>query len=196
MLEPTLQTSFIPKKSLKSAVVGREATSLFLVVTLVLFLASAAVAGGVYANKIRLQNSITGPNGLTNSLKLAREAFDKDLLEAITRFDAKLVTGSELLNKHITLVPLFTELNKDTLETVRFTSFNFSFDAGLPKLTLNGEAKSFQSIALQSDSFVASRKFKDVIFSGLDVDNKGRVTFELSMKVDPTLISYIETKRK
>lgn len=195
MAEPTLQTSFIPKRSMSIAAVGARGTSVFLVIGIVLFLASAVVAGVVYANKMRLESAISGKDGLTESLKKARDAYDRDFLKMVTRFDRKLASASTLLSAHTTMVPLFAELNHDTLQTVRFTSFDYSTGDTGPKLQLRGEAKSFQSIALQSSSFVASNKFKDVVFSDLNVDNKGVVVFSLSMTVDPTLVSYLEDNR-
>lgn len=178
------------------ASVGSAGTSIFLVIGIILFLASLVVGGVVYANKLRLANSIDGENGLRASLKKASDAYDKPFLQKVTRFDKKLSSASTLLSAHTTLNPLFEELNKSTLQTVRFTSFDYSSQESGPKLELRGEAESFQSIALQSSEFANSRKFLDVVFSDLNVDNTGKVTFSLSMGVDPTLVSYLEAKRQ
>ncbi len=181
---------------MRIAALGERSTGIFLVIAIILFLASAVVAGVVYFNKLHLDRSINGENGLTESLKKAREAFDKEFLETVTRFDKKLKSGSELLGQHSTVNPLFAALNQYTLGTVRFTSFDYSNAEGGPKLSLRGEAQSFQSIALQSSSFVSSRVFRDIVFSDLNVDSKGMIVFSLSMRVDPTLVSYLESKRK
>jgi len=171
-------------------------TGVFLVIALVLFLASLTVAGVVYVRRVSLDKAINGPQGLKESLATAREAFNSDLLTTITRFDLKLSAGNELLNRHVTLVPLFEALNQYTLKTVRFTSFDYESAGGVPKLILRGEAQSFESIALQTESYVLSRQFKDIIFSNLNVDNKEKVVFELSMNVSTDLISYKEFRRR
>ncbi len=55
---------------------------------------------------------------------------------------------------------------------------------------MNGTARSFNAVALQSDAFGKSSIFKDPIFSNLNLDQEGDVVFDFSAVIDPVRVSY------
>jgi len=194
--ESPINTSFIPKRNLRSGYSGaRKSTSITLVIALLLFISSSAVAGGVFLNKLLLVQSIEGEKGLRAQLAKAQTVFseDKKLFEDITRFDSKIRAAELLLREHVSLAPLFRLLNERTLQTIRFNSFTYGSVDGRMNISLEGEAESFKSVALQSQEYVRSRRFRDVVFTDLNVDGDGTVIFSLSMSVDPLLVSYIKS---
>ncbi|HBV01431.1 MAG TPA: hypothetical protein DEF00_03510 [Candidatus Taylorbacteria bacterium] len=58
---------------------------------------------------------------------------------------------------------------------------------------MTGQAKSFNSVALQSDVFGTERSFKDPIFSNFSLNERGDVIFNFQTTVDPKLLLYRET---
>ena len=61
---------------------------------------------------------------------------------------------------------------------------------GSASLTVTGSADSFSSVALQSDQFGATKLLKDVIFSGISVNESGKVGFTVTATIDPSLLLY------
>ena len=57
---------------------------------------------------------------------------------------------------------------------------------------MTGQAKSFNSVALQSDVFGTERSFKDPIFSNFSLNERGDVIFNFQTTVDPKLLLYRE----
>ena len=94
---------------------------LLLLLAVLIFVAAVVVHGGVllYTAQLMLLSKAR-----KYSLR-SREAFDPGVLELLNRLDAKIsvaegreATGTGLLSKHITLLPLM-----DYLENVAFRSF-------------------------------------------------------------------------
>jgi hypothetical protein len=86
---------------------------------------------------------------------------------------------------------IFFFLSSNTLERVRFTSFDYTVgESGGASIQLDGVTDDFATIALQSDQFGASKVLRNIIFSDIAVEPEGGVTFALSATVDPTLLLY------
>jgi hypothetical protein len=51
-------------------------------------------------------------------------------------------------------------------------------------------------VALQSDQFGASKVLRDVIFSGITVNDAGRVSFTVNASVDSQLLLYSNNLRQ
>jgi hypothetical protein len=57
---------------------------------------------------------------------------------------------------------------------------------------MKGRAKSYASVALQSDVFAEIPFLKEQLFENPNLDPQGNVTFDYSAEVDPSLLSYVE----
>ena len=190
-MDPQVSSSFIPKKTMESAVTrpsGRS-TGLLLLLAVLIFVASLVAAGGVFAYKGLLKQSIASKS---NSLTLNQKAYDPGVIQELTRVDTRINEANILLDKHIAPSAIFGFLSQQTLEKVQFV--NFTYDAGgtdgSSKISLNGLADSFSTVALQSDQFGASKALKDIIFSGVNSDTTGKINFSVSATIVPSLISY------
>lgn len=200
-----IQTSFIPKKSLASSggIVGRRPVGLLLLVGLLVFVTAALVHAGAWFYHAQLGLSIKSKREM---LKKAEASFDPGILEALNRLDAKIsaamgnVGEDGLLAKHITLLPLLSYLEANTLPSVRYRSLKYSWsDRGPVDLKLTGVAQSYKSVALQSDAYSAvgsTRPLREVVFSDLNLDNQGGVAFNLAATVDPQLLAYREVVKR
>ena len=58
---------------------------------------------------------------------------------------------------------------------------------------MEGVARSFNSVTLQSDIFRDSDIILDPVFSSLKLDELGNVLFNITAKVDPSFVLYRNT---
>ncbi|MDO8575513.1 MAG: hypothetical protein Q7R78_02330 [bacterium] len=186
------QTSFIPKKTL-SSVKPRDTSSginFFLIVALLLFLASIIIAGLVFGWRLSLEKGIkSSEDFIINNEK----SFDTDLLDTVTKTNQRLITGNEILSKHISVSKIFEILQGLTLQTVRFKNFAYTLDdKGDIKITMTGEGETFNSIALQSDELNKTDKLKNPVMSNFSLSDTGSVSFSLTATVPIDLVLFKE----
>jgi hypothetical protein len=198
-METKLRTSFIPKKNLilkNDSGGGRVSINIFLSLASIIFFLMVAIAAGAYLYKVVIQKKIVA-EGV--QLEKVKKAFDPNLIADIKRLDHRITTSKTVLENHIVVMPVFDLLEALTLKTVRFTSFDYqSTKGGSPTIRLNGEAKSYASVALLSDSFGEDERIKNPVFSGLALNDAGGVKFTFQASLDPAMISfkkYFEAKQ-
>lgn len=194
MAEPGVQASFIPKDAGQAAPIPRRRDSggmgeLLLLLAIVAFVASAALAGAVFLYEQYLQSSASSKQ---EQLRRAKEAFEPQLIQDLTRLDDRMHVAEELLGSHIAPSAFFTALGAATLQTVAFDDLDFSAeDPGNMTIKMTGVAQSVNSIALQADLFSKNGVIKDPIFSNIDRGEKG-VSFDLDAVVNPAAINYVQ----
>ncbi|MEK7579419.1 MAG: hypothetical protein AAB460_02740 [Patescibacteria group bacterium] len=183
------QTSFIPKKTFEGTPVHTKVGigGILSIIAASLFVLSLLISGGVFLYERFLETSLTRKK---ETLEQAKKAFEPELIRELSRLDARLSLAGDLLDAHVAPSGMFDLLEDLTLETVRFTSFGYGIEEGGVRVTLQGEARSFASVALQSDEFAKNRSVRDPIFSGLTLDERGDVEFTVSALVDPKVLSY------
>jgi hypothetical protein len=190
-MDPQVSPSFIPKKSLEtvSARPSGKGTGLFLLIAILIFMASVIAAGAVFAYEKLLTQSITSKS---NSLSLNQKAYDPGVIQELSRMDSRINEAKKLLASHIAPSAIFAFLSQQTLEKVQFNAYDYALSPdGSAKITLSGIADSFSTVALQSDQFGASKILKEVVFSGVTVDaTSGKVNFSVNAVIDPSLIVY------
>jgi len=187
-MDPQVSTSFIPKKPL---VEGRRggAFGLIFLLALLIFIGSVVAAGAAFLYGTYLTNSITAK---ARSLETAQGAFESaGAIENLIRLDSRINEARGLLQSHVAPSAIFFFLSAQTLERVRFTSFAYQLKGdGSATIELQGATDDFQTIALQSDQFGASKVLRNIIFSEITVEAEGGVSFSLSATVDPALLLY------
>lgn len=190
-MDPQASASFIPKKPLTSESRSGGGGGLLTILALLLFLISMVAGGATFLYEQYLKTSITAK---ADSLKRAEGAYDPGVIQDLTRLDARIREARLLMEKHVAPTAFFTFLSGATLENVQFTSFTYVLEPdGAALITLDGVARSFSAVALQSDNFGASRALRNVVFSDISVDEEGGVTFAVSATVDPALLLYSKT---
>lgn len=189
MDSPT-QPTFIPHEAVVSSSARRGAsglTELFLLVAIVLFIISGALAGGVFLYSQYLQNSNTAKLSQLNS---AEAAFDPTLVQQLTRLNTRMSAAQTLLSGHLAPSLLFGMLQQSTVQDIEFTSL--AYDATDPvqiTLMMTGVAGSVNSIALEAQVFSQSGIITDPIFSNIDAEQDG-VHFNFTALVNPSAVSY------
>jgi hypothetical protein len=189
-MDPQVQASFIPKKSLEMGATrgGGGFGGLVFLVALLFFVASLVAAGAAFAYTQYLNGAIVSK---AKSLTLAEGAYDPGTIQDLVRLDSRLTQAKSLLGKHVAASGIFAFLSTQTLANVAFSSFDYALgDDGSAKITMQGAADSFSTVALQSDQFGGNKLLKDVVFTGITADTAGHVNFSVSATVDPDVLSY------
>lgn len=189
-MDREFRTSFIPKKpDIVSVKPVSRAPSSLLLVAFLLLITSLLSAGGVflYSKKVSADES-----RLSRSLVQQRNAFEPALIEEMKLLDRRIESSKLLLDKHITVTPIFEALEDITLPTVRYTNFTYSIDEKRVEspliVEMIGEASGYQSITLQADLFDKHPFFSNPIFSDFVLDDTGNVEFKVEFGVD---LSYV-----
>ena len=166
-----------------------DGRGLFSFLTIIIFGASVIFALVTFGYKFYLENRI---NQMGGSLEQALTTIqpEPEAIRQMIRFDNRIVSTHELIAQHRILSPLFEFLEASTPSTVRFTDFQYVLSEHGLQLTMRGEARGYSALALQADIFSKSESFKDPIFSDLNLNAKGDVTFSFRATVDPTLVLY------
>ncbi len=166
----------------------RAPINLLSLIAWVIFIVVLLAAGASFFYQSYLSGAIASDQ---QSLNLTQGEFDTATINQIIRLDSRLNTAGTLLSGHSATSNVFAELQNITLQTVRFSNFNFSSgNQNILTLTMNGEANSFSDVALQSAAFNKTPYFKNLVVTGLTVEQSGLVSFNMTMTVDPSLIVY------
>jgi hypothetical protein len=190
-MDPQVPASFIPKRPLTAETRSRGGGGLIFILALLIFIISLVAGGATFLYEQYLKNSITVK---AESLKRAEGAYDPGVIQDLVRLDARMNEARALLGKHVAPTALFTFLSGATLENVQFISFGYELQGdGSATISMGGVARSFSTVALQSDNFGASRVLRNVVFSDISVGETGAVTFSVSATVDPALLLYSKT---
>ncbi len=191
-MDSDFKTSFIPKKPLaedRAASTPVRSFGLVSLIGTIIFFATLASAGAVYLYKATLTKQVAD---LSASLVRARQAFEPSLVEILQTLDKRLSASKEILANHVTVSPILKSLEELTLKSVRFSKFAYEIgeDGKTVTVEMSGQARSYTSIALQSDMFGRNKYIQDVVFSNLQLDPQGNVGFNLSFNVDPAFLNF------
>ena len=193
-MDSTQPTSFIPKQS-PSVPPAYQTRSVSIVMLggVVIFILTLALSVGVFLYKGLVANGIESKKA---SLERARAAFDPALIKELERLDKRLNISRTLLTNHLALSALFDTLEAATSKNVRYNSFDWNSNGVEQTLLMRGEAKSYASIAFQSDLFARTDVVKNPVFSNLTLDQRGNVVFTLAASVDPEALRYSTILKK
>ncbi|MFH1170137.1 MAG: hypothetical protein V1704_01085 [Candidatus Vogelbacteria bacterium] len=197
-MEKDIQTSFIPKQALSRDARPTQSIGLFLLISLVVLIVALLFLGGAYAWRFKLTDDINRPCpsdsgnelagcGLLPSLEIRRQTLREDLISDFELLDKKLHLAGEIINQHTTLLPVLSFIEGETLKSIKYTSFS---QTGAD-LNLNGVAKSYEGVALQSIELSKNPLIQNFVFSGVNADQQGNVNFALKVTLDPSLFSYV-----
>jgi len=185
MLEDKL--SFIPPKKTESSFYQNRGPGILIIISFLLFLVSVLLYGGflLYKNKIKQE-----ADTLNDSLVKAHAAFEFPLINELNKTSEEIGAVKSLLDQHVTPLPIFDLLEKDTLKSVRFITFKYLREKDSPTISLEGTAKDYTTLALQGEVFEKDQNIKDVSFSNLNLGERGTVNFRVKLTLDSSIISY------
>ena len=213
-MDEKFRSSFIPKQPL----VGQESGSLryskrrgessgpFMSLSVLAFVFSILIFGGVWGYTLLVEREI---EDMEVRLEEQRQQFQPAEIAEYKRFDDRLGVAANILNNHIALSEIFSLLEEATLPSVRYTSFDFSKDAIAATETeidgeivqtqaserlsvaLEGEAGTFEDIALQVEEFKKNRFIRNSTFSTFQLNETGMIGFTIQATLDPSLVGYV-----
>lgn len=194
-MDAKFQTSFIPKKSVLEEKSSGSSVSLFMLISIIIFLVSLGLFGWVFLEKKNLVRKIEEAK---NTIEANRSQFEINTIESVIRLDSRIKAANILLASHVSISPVFNFLQDQTLKTVRFKNFHFSGsrnDSGEPivKVEMSGQTRDYRTIALQAEEF-GKPKWREIIknpvFADLTRSSDGSVSFTSSMLIVPSFINY------
>jgi hypothetical protein len=198
-MEPMMPTSFIPKRPVSTEPVpvarsGSHTVGLLSLLAVVIVIATGVSYAGVHFYQKTLVAQKVKVDAQINE---ARKGIGTDFLGDMKRLDARISGVKQTIDNHIVVSPIFAALEQTTLRSVQYKTFSYAFTtdpaskATVVQVTLTGAAKSYATIALQSDSFTQNNLIKNPVFSNLTVDDKtSGVNFKLVFTVNPASLSY------
>ncbi len=194
-MDTKFQTSFIPKKVAQPEE-RRSTMSLFLLISIIIFLVSLGVAVFVYLEKQMLVTNITAEQSV---IKKNINSFEPATIESVVQLNSRISVASILLKNHVAVSPIFDFLQKRTLKDVRFKNFNFSQAANKSSagsgvmITMSGQSKDWATLASQADEF-GKQDWKKVIqepkVSNFNLNADGSVSFIFTAFVTPEFLVY------
>ncbi len=189
-----MQTSFIPKKPIIENSTDSGGMSLFLLLSIILFIVAVSMAVGVWLWQKSLVTQIEKDKA---ALVAAKDSYEEDTINPLVRLNDRIEVSQTLLNNHLAVSPVFTLLEQNVLKNIRLKSMKFS-DAGENKIQidLSGTAANYDALSKQSDAFGSDnlRKFISApVVSDFSPTADGSVSFNFTATVDPRLVSYGNT---
>lgn len=191
---PEDKLSFIPQKTFEPAFYKRRGLGIVIVFSFLLFFISISAYGALFLYKNSLNKET---NVLTDSLERAKAAFELPLINEVNQTSEKIDYSKKLLEQHVSLVPVFDFLEKNTSKDVRFKNFKYSsVQNENPTVLLDGSAKNYSTLAFQGDIFEKDKNIKGVLFSSLGLGEKGMINFAVKLIFDPSMLIYKAEKKE
>lgn len=209
-METHFQTSFIPKKPIAS--VGGSAlpprhrsVSIFLMVSVLVFVLSLAAAAGTYVWKNIL---ISAQDGYKVSLVDRQKQFNPTLISQLKDTNVKIDMAKQLLANHLAISEIFDIVSRLTIENVRFFNLDVITGAGSTamsgqgndiKISMRGSGANFSAVAFQSDVLNKLEQYglrttvKNPILSDPVLDSNGAVSFGFSASISQKDVSYTKS---
>ncbi len=186
------QTSFIPKKqALGGLPASKHSGGLFHLFGTIIFSVAILLSVGVFAYEAFLGSRISK---MEIGLSAARVAIQPELIKELSRANTRFISAEEILNNHEKVSSFFTLLEDLTLQSIQFSSFDYSgTESNGVIVKMKGLASSYSSVALQSKVFSDDTRILSTQFYDLDLDEDGNVVFSVVLKVDPMVVSYKKT---
>lgn len=185
------QTSFIPKQTDPGYGGSRtSSTSLFLLLTVVIFLGSVGAAGFFVLRTHLIGNEISK---LQISIDTNLAKYDAPFILEASKLSKRISVTRKLLNEHVAVSELFRMLETTTSLDVSYSSLIFSRDVDNSlRIEASGAATGYPAIVAQSDAYGETTMVADLIFTGLNRNLENQIEFDLTAKIDPRLISFVD----
>jgi hypothetical protein len=184
-LPPTIPTSFVPKQPVTAPRKRVSGANPFLALAYVV--AGVAVVGcfAVFGYQYFLDGVAKKK---AEAVSAAQQRIDQATVTEFIRLRDRFTAAVSILNQHVVLSQFFDDLERLTLQGVRFSSLKISVTEDRKALIeMDGTARTFNALAAQSSAFASDKRIKRAIFSGINVKGTS-VEFTLNAELDPSLV--------
>lgn len=188
-MDTRIQTSFIPKKPVDGSHSTKSSGGLLYLLGTVVFVVALIASALVFGYQKYLEGQIAK---MEADLAQARQNLEPELITELSRADKRFIAAEEIINNHQTISELFNILESLTLQNVGFSSFGYKNDPMGMNFQLEGEARSYATVAYQAKVFSEDPRLINPQFSELDLSDEGNVVFSVKSGVDAKAVSYTE----
>ncbi|TSC71690.1 MAG: hypothetical protein G01um101448_1108 [Parcubacteria group bacterium Gr01-1014_48] len=189
-MDSPFKSSFIPKRSLEEQLPRRKSRTIgFLTLfVVIIFLTAVGFAGGVLLYQSYIKKDIAN---MHDELIRARQSLNPTRIEELRRLDTRIREARNRLDAHTAPTLLFKLLEANTLQNVRYRSFEYeTLEDGVVHVVIDGQARNFSAVALQSDQLSEDKNILNPIFNDLNPNEEGFVDFTVDGSVAPDFIDY------
>lgn len=186
-LPPTIPTSFVPKQPVTATKRRSTGSNPFLALAYIILGLAVIGCGLVFGYQYYLDGVAKKK---ANDVLAAQNQIDQATVTEFIRLRDRFTAAKDILNRHVVLSQYFDVLENLTLQGVRFNSLKMDvLEDRRARIDMAGTARSFNTLAAQSQSFATDKRIKRAIFSGINVTSKDNsVGFDLTAELDPTLV--------
>lgn len=184
---PTIPTSFVPKQPVRpSQRFYKSGGNLFLLIACIALGVSLAGVAGVFAYERYLENVRESKSA---AVQQAQADVDSATVEDFIRTRDRFTAAKGLLGSHVAVSQFFDLLESVTLQSVRFNSLSFILaEDRSAEIQMKGVARTFNALAAESSAFASEKRIKRAIFSDINVNANGTVSFALDADLSPNLL--------
>lgn len=169
------EESLIPKKTTISDQ-NMAGFGIFFRIAVVFFVVAVVIVGSLFLYKSILQGNLTKGEAALKSLE---SQFPIETIDKHEEVATAIAVSQKLLAGHLKQSDIFTFLEENTLQSIAYGSFSFAENDH--KVTISGEAPSYQAVAQQANVFEQLDKVSSATFSNLSLGSKGTVVFSLTI---------------
>ncbi len=170
------RSSFIPKEtnpSIPAQMLRRRTVNVFNLIASLLLILSFVSAIGLYFYEQYLMGELEQSKA---ALDQASNSSDGEKIEEIRLYDNKLAVARTLLDNHISITRLLSEIEDSTKATVQFRTLEYTYDPGFDiSLTLSGNTEDFASVALQKMQYLDDRFFSNYVVTDISTSESAAV---------------------
>jgi hypothetical protein len=182
------QSSFIPKGPITEEVFKKKKAGILGILAVSLFISSIVISVAMYVYKGIIKSDI---QNLELQLADAEKNIDVKTIDQMSQFSQKLSAAKTIVLRHQVISRFLGSLASSTVSSVQFTDFNYgNLEEGKLTVNLKGKAISYADIALQESIFSQDKYLKSMSFSNLALVDKGFVSFDLAISLDPQISTY------
>lgn len=190
-MQPKFQTSFIPKKAVEGdssrGVRAVDDTNIFTLAGTLVFLSTVLLFGGLFLYKNLLLKQLEQKG---NEVIAAKSAIEPDKIREILDANSRITASVDLLNNHLVTSKLLSLLGELAVKNLQFNDLKYENKANGPTILINGEVKTYNSLAFQNETLSKNELLKKPVFSEINLLDSGNIKFRFSAVLDHSLVSY------
>jgi hypothetical protein len=160
-------------------------------VSYILFFTTIFAAAGVFFYERYLDTRLESAK---NKLIEEEGKFDQSQITSIKRFDEQIKLATYRMNEHLSILPIFTELERTIAQSLILNSFSYAREVdAAPKIEMNGEAALVGNLLFQRDIFTQSSLLEGALFSDVSFSSaaeKDEATGSVDSKNLDTTIAF------
>ena len=178
-------TPIASRPRVERAVLISEGSTWVFTFGLLIFLATLVASGGLF---IYVRSLEASKLEWEDQVRAKESELRPDLLDQLTDFARLISASQDLLKNHVFASNTLLFLEKATHQKVSFTTYGFNHEH--LRVDMQGSAGSYRVVAEQVTALEANFEVEKVEFGGMAMNEKGVVTFKLSIIFKPTILQY------